>query len=67
MCSFELSLDGILFIPCEEKIIIYDKDIKVSNITPKCATLHGEIDMYLTMIIDEKIIKFCDEFSIGFK
>ena len=67
MCKFELSLDGILFIPCLEEIIVYDKDIKVSNVTPKCATLNGQIDLYLTMIIDEKIIKYTDKLIIGFK
>ena len=60
MCSFEISLDGILFIPCVEEIIIYNKVITLSNVTPKCATLEGEIDMYLTMIIDEKIIQYTD-------
>ena len=48
-CSFEISLDGILFIPCLEQIIIYDKDIKVINVTPKCATLDGAYRAAVTL------------------
>jgi hypothetical protein len=65
-CSMDVSLDGQTFIPCEGDFIIYEKRLKANNISPRCASIDGQIQVSLTMNIDEKIIPYMNELIVGF-
>ena len=66
ICHFDVSLDGLTFIPCEQNIMIYEKAIAVTSVNPKCGSLQGEIELKFQLVCDEKIMKYVTHLLVGF-
>jgi hypothetical protein len=66
-CKVEVTLDGIVYIPCESIYLIYSSKLQVSSVFPKCASVEGGTTLLLCINIDDKTASYMKHLTIGFQ
>jgi hypothetical protein len=46
--------------------MIFDTKMKASNISPRCSSIKGHIDICLSFKIEEKLLGYIDDIIVGF-
>ena len=66
-CKIEVTLDGKIYIPCEQDFLLYSSKIFISQLYPKCASVKGGTTLVLSANIDEVTAKRMVHLTVGFQ
>ena len=64
-CTISVSLDGINFSECEEKFLVYSKDIQLTSVAPKAASCKGGTELAILMDVDESMTDCLFHLTVG--
>ncbi|CAK72743.1 unnamed protein product (macronuclear) [Paramecium tetraurelia] len=66
-CVVEVTLDGNVYVECEQKFLVYSSKIVISSLYPKCASIQGGTTLIININIDDLTASYMKHLNIGFQ
>ena len=65
-CELEVTMDGEHYVPCDEKFLVYAKDLQPTALNPKCAAVNGSTVLQIDIDLEAFQQAWLWHLTVGF-